>query len=257
VVGKTRSWPVTDFQEISSKPTSGSLRRLVGVKRPSVRCSSIVFRGCPLEDQIIEAIGRFDYPPVTYDFLAGCELSFPSMIDLDHYLQDLLLSGAEDKLKDGLSGILYWGYYRTPYRDYRVAKFRTEITNAKLHPASTVVRMLDGSSLATLRDLRLPQFSQMAFVTKFRTFLDPERYCVLDSKIGKLKFLSCRLKRQRTYIPINTHNEEVYRLWVDTCGSIAARLQRKLRPVDVERSFFYLLDHNKAAIADEYLSSAA
>jgi hypothetical protein len=52
-----------------------------------------------LEDQIVEAIARFDYPPVTYDFIAGCELSFPSMIDLDHYLQDLLLSGAQDKLK--------------------------------------------------------------------------------------------------------------------------------------------------------------
>ncbi len=51
--------------------------------------------------------------------------------------------------------------------------------------------------------------------------------------------------------------EEVYRRWVDICGSIAARLQRKLRPVDVERGFFYLLDHNKARIADEYLSSAA
>ena len=213
--------------------------------------------GYPLEDQIVEAIGRFDYPPVTYDFLAGGELSFPSMIDLDHYLQNLLLSGTEGKLKDGLSGILYWGYHRTPYRDYRVAKFRTEITNAELHRASTAVRMLDGSSLATLRDLRLPQFSRMAFVTKFRTFLDPDHYCVLDSKIGKLKFLSARLKRQRTYVPINAHNEEVYRLWVATCGSIAARLQQRLRPVDVERGFFYLLDHNKAETADEYLSSAA
>jgi hypothetical protein len=210
-----------------------------------------------LEDQIVEAIARFDYPPVTYDFIAGCELSFPSMIDLDHYLQDLLLSGTQDKLKDGLCGILYWGNYRAPYRDYRVAKFRMGVTSAKLHLASTVVRILDGSSLATLRDLRLPQFSQMAFVTKFRTFLDPERYCVLDSKIGKLKFLSDRLMRQKTYIPINTHNEEVYRRWVDICGSIAARLQRKLRPVDVERGFFYLLDHNKVEIADEYLSSAA
>ena len=87
-----------------------------------------------MEDQIAEAIARFDYPSVTYDFIAGCELSFPSMIDLDHYLQDLLLSGAQDKLKDGLSGILYWGHYRAPYRDYRVAKFRTGVTT----PSSTL-----------------------------------------------------------------------------------------------------------------------
>jgi len=60
-----------------------------------------------------EAIATSDYPPVTYDCVAGCELAFPSMIDLDHYLQDLLLSGSQDKLKDGLSGILYWGNYRS------------------------------------------------------------------------------------------------------------------------------------------------
>ena len=82
------------------------------------------------------------------------------MIDLDLYLQDLLVSGAQDKLKDGLPGVLYWRNYRASYRDYRVAKFRMGVTSAKLHLASTVARRLDGSSLAALRDLRLPQFSQ-------------------------------------------------------------------------------------------------
>jgi len=210
---------------------------------------------CLLEDQILKAIDSFDYPLVTYDFLRKRELSFHRMIELDHYLQNLLLSGAPDNLKDGLSGILYWGHYRAPYRDHRVAKFRTEVTDAELQRSSTIIQKLDGSSLTILRDLCLPQFSQMAFVTKLRTFLDPEHYCVLDSKIGRLKLLSRRLKRQKTYIPINMHNEEVYRYWVGICGSIATRLPRELRPVDVERGFFYLLDHNKPEIADEYLSS--
>ncbi len=212
--------------------------------------------GCPLEDQIVNAIRSYDYPPVTYDFLSERERSFPHMIDLDRYLQDLLLSGDPNKLKDGLSGILYWGHYRAPYRDYRVTKFRTEVTSAQLNHASAVIQTLDGSSLVTLRDLCLPQFSRMAFVTKFRTFVDPKFYCVLDSKIGNLEFFSDRLKRHKTCIPINAHNEDVYRRWVHICGSIAAHLQRKLRPVDVERGFFYLLDHNKHVIADEYLSAS-
>jgi len=38
------------------------------------------------------------------------------------------MSATQDKLKDGLSGIFYWGNYRAPYRDYRVANFRTGVT---------------------------------------------------------------------------------------------------------------------------------
>ena len=84
----------------------------------------------------------------------------------------------------------------------------------------------------------------MAFVTKLRMFLEPERYCVLDSKVASLKPFASRLKIQKTSIPITDQNERAYMWWVDVCGSVGRRLhmQLELRPADVERGLFYLLD---------------
>jgi hypothetical protein len=209
------------------------------------------------EDALIEAIKAYDYPPITYDFLGGRERRFSSMINLDHFLQDLLLSGDMRSLKDGLSGILYWGHYRAGFRDHRVISFRTTVSDVQLQNANEAIRHLDGTGLFGLKEIELPQFSNMAFITKFRTFLDPEHYCVLDSKIAKLGPLAIRLKRQRTYIPINTQNDRAYRLWVDTCFSLASRLQIKHRPVDVERGIFCLVDHRKVDLADQLLSAIA
>jgi len=116
-------------------------------------------------------------------------------------------------LKDGLSGIFYWGHYRAGFRDHRVTKFRTIVADMDLQSANEAIRVLDGTGLTSLKQLALPQFSNMAFITKLRTFLDPERYCVLDSKIANLTPLAIRLKRQRTYIPINAQNDRAYRWW--------------------------------------------
>ena len=79
-----------------------------------------VIQNQTLDDALIEAIRAYDYPTVTYDFSDGRERVFTSMIDLEHFLKDLLLSGDVRCLKDGLSGILFWGYYRVNYRDRRV-----------------------------------------------------------------------------------------------------------------------------------------
>ena len=207
-----------------------------------------------LDDALIEAIRAYDYPPITYDFLGARERRFSSMIDLDHFLQGLLLSGDMRSLKDGLSGILYWGHYRAGFRDHRVISFRTTVSDVELHNANHAIRYLDGTGLLGLKQIALPQFSNMAFITKLRTFLDPEHYCVLDSKIAKLGPLAIRLKRQPTYIPINTQNDRAYRWWVDTCCCLASRLQMKLRPVDVERGIFYLVDHREVDLAEQFLS---
>jgi hypothetical protein len=137
-----------------------------------------------LDSKLLEAISAYDYPPITYDFLQERECSFSSMIDLELFLQNLLQSGDVRSLKDGLSGILYWGHYRAGFRDHRVAKFRATVSDAELEYANEAIRVLHGTELIRLKDLTLPQFSNMAFITKLRTFLDPERYCVLDSKIA-------------------------------------------------------------------------
>ena len=103
------------------------------------------FMNQTLDDTLIEAISAYDYPPITYDFPEGRQRRFSSMIDLDHFLQTLLLSGDVGSMKDGLSGILYWGHYRAGFRDHRVMKFRTTVSDVELRSANEAVRLLDGT----------------------------------------------------------------------------------------------------------------
>ena len=199
--------------------------------------------------RIEAAIEAYNYPAAVKDFtgsMEGYERKFSSMRELESYLRNLLLADSLQSLKDGLAGILYWGHYNAGYRDRRVAEFRKKVTDEQLERARQAFPALEGASLIKLKNLRLPQFTNMAFVTKLRTFLDPEHYCVLDRRISDLAPLAERLKRCPTYIPITRANEVAYTWWVDTCRSIGSQLQVKKRPVDVERGFFYLMEKDKA-----------
>jgi hypothetical protein len=206
-------------------------------------------------DMLLQAIKAYDYPPVTYDFVQQREIRFSTVQDLDNYLHTLLHSGDTQHVKDGLSGILYWGHYRTGIREYRVNRFRTTITSDHIEQGIKTFKALDGTGLTKLQKLGLPEFRYMAFVSKLRTFLDPERYCVLDSKIARLTPLTARLTFQPTYIPITAHNERAYAWWVNVCQSLASHLRTRLttRPVDVERGLFYLVDHGQRGVAEQFL----
>lgn len=207
------------------------------------------------DDVLIEAIRAYDFPPVTYDFREGRERVFSNMIDLEQFLKRLLLSGDVRSLKDGLSGILFWGHYRAGYRDHRVSTFRDLVCDVHLQNARGVFPTLEGTALSVLKQIGLQQFTNMAFVTKLRTFLDPGRYCVLDQKIASLEPIARRLRPQPTYIPITGHNEEAYEWWVDSCTALGSRLQIKARPVDVERGLFQLIDSQRVGLAEEFLGS--
>lgn len=197
----------------------------------------------------------YDYPSVTFDFAEEREVGFTSMRELDDYLQSLLRSTDIAIVKDGLSGILYWGYYRVGYRDHRVHRFRARVTDEQLREAVETFQVLPGTGLKTLKALKLPEYSQMAFVTKLQTFLDPDNWCVLDSKIANFNPLAKRLKRQPTSIPITTQNDQAYAWWVDSCRSLASRVPiiPNARPVDVERGIFYLIDHGRLDLAERLL----
>ena len=213
-----------------------------------------------LRDTVLQAISAYDYPSVTYDFAQQREVSLPAMQDLDDYIHSLLHSSDPRSVKHGLSGILYWGHYRrTGVRDHRVERFRTMVTDDELKKSITTFRTLDGTGLIKLEKLRLPEFRYMAFVSKLRTFLDPEHYCVLDSKIASLAPLAARLTLQSTYIPITAHNERAYAWWVNACQSMASRLCARppTRPVDVERGLFYLVDHGQRDLAERCLKTLA
>jgi len=86
-------------------------------------------------------------------------------------------------------------------------------------------------------------------------YLDPDHFCVLDKKIASLAPLAIRLKREKTYIPITAYNERAYKWWVDSCLALGSRLQIKVRPVDVERGFFQLVNDKQVYLAEKLLSS--
>jgi hypothetical protein len=209
------------------------------------------------DTSLVEAIRAYQYPAVTYDFAAGRECAFGSMIDLEQFLNTLLFSVDPRHLKDGLSGIIFWGFYRVGFRDRRVNVFRSEVSDAQLLRAREVFSALEGTGLVSLKRIELPQFSNMAFLTKLRMFLDPEHFCVLDRKIASLSPLAVQLKRQKTSIPVNAHNELVYKWWIDRCSSLASRLPHGTRPVDVERGLFQLIDSGRLAHAEELLNNLA
>jgi len=209
-------------------------------------------------DTLLQAISAYDYPAVTYDFALQREVSFPTMQNLEDYLGCLLHSSDARSMKDGLAGVLFWGYYRTGIRDHRVKRFRTRVTREQLQQCITTFSTLQSTSLRRLQKLDLPEFQCMAFVSKLRTFLDSEHYCVLDSKVAKLAPLRARLKLQPTYIPITVQNEQAYAWWVNACLSIAAGLHTRppTRPVDVERGLFHLIDHGQRDVAQAYLENS-
>jgi hypothetical protein len=207
-----------------------------------------------------DAIAAYDYPAVTFDFANQRPAQFPTVRDLDEYLNRLLHSENPADVKDALAGILYWGFLRVGYRDYRVQQFCTTVTDQQLQRCIQVFRTLQGAALRTLKDLRLPEFGFLPFLSKLRTFLDPQRYCVLDNKIGKLQPLRRKLKIHDAIIPVSHDNEAAYGWWVQTCQDLAAKLNAELnahpplRPVDIERGIFHLVQANQQDEAEHILA---
>lgn len=214
------------------------------------------------------AVEAYNYPAVTYNFERGVntctdkerKMCHPSMCEVEGIIKSQLLSKDIEKVKDGLSNVLYWGMYRMGVRDTRVCKFRKGVTTHQLNRFKDVVDSLTGTGLAAIRgrvnnaEDNLPQFTQMPFVSKIRMFLDPENYPVLDKKIATFAKSPCFPPLQNlswgeseTTIRISGPNERVYGKWAKWCRDVAGQVNsysdshfKDLRAVDVERAIFQL-----------------
>jgi cyclic pyranopterin phosphate synthase len=212
------------------------------------------FPGLAVLERAMEA---YSYPVVAFDFENDRELKFPTMRDLECHIQTNLLAGDAVRLKDALSNILYWGFYRMGIRAVRVERFRSQVTADHLECAVAILPNLSGPGILDLRKLRLPEFGKFTFLSKLRTFLDPETYCVLDRRLLQIPALKVRFKEDKTSIPVTAKNEEAYLWWVRTCRRIADALTPPRRPVDVERGFFHLVDTGQIDAADTVLRQTA
>lgn len=210
-----------------------------------------------------DAVGRFRFPTVTFDFRKEHEILHKDMRGAERYVGTLLCSDELRDVRDGLSCVLYWGFARLPLRDRRVSNFRYRVasnTDERLAQFSAFVRNMSttpssaADRLLELRRLQLPQFSQMSFATKILMFLDPERYPVLDLRLAKMYakrpyFPPLQELRYRTSIPMTALNRTCYEEFADWARRTAARvngisgsLRRDLRAVDIERALFVLAE---------------
>ena len=78
------------------------------------------------------AIKRYRYPRVTYDFGKKVEHCHPNMRSLETLVRQLLTSGDEGLVKDGLSNVLYWGYATQDIQETRVRRFRKKVAPKQL-----------------------------------------------------------------------------------------------------------------------------
>jgi len=216
-----------------------------------------------LREVLVQAIKDYDYPRVTFDFKSKVEQRHGSMRDVERVIRTDLTSGNPDAVKDGLSNVLYWGFYtRGGIRDFRVTEFRKGVTEKKLDEARHLFKNLKETGVIQIKNLHLPQFSGLSFVSKARMFLDPSRYVTLDLSLMRLRdarvvTIFREIKQYKTQIPITGHNELCYERWCELCRKLVHDSFRdgKVLAVDIERGIFHLVKTGRIDLAADILSS--
>lgn len=208
--------------------------------------------------ELIEAVNQYDYPATLFDFNKNKEIIFGNYRDLESHMAEQLRSNNLECLKDGLSNVLYWGFYRFGYGNKRVSEFRSLITDEKLIKFKELVQTKKYSCM-TIKDIEMPQFSQLAFTSKLLMFIDPINNVTLDSKImllkdsNNLKNPITNIKVYPTSIPITKNNQDNYMLWCKLCRMIASEYFQDKLSVDIERGFFKLVENNQIEDAKQII----
>ena len=246
------------MDHVEAKPSRNNLQMICeGV--------STVLLDTRLRDALAAAIDAYDFPCVTYDFLVSIEREHCSMHSVEEEIRNCLLSDDIEIVKNGLSNVLYWGYSRIGYRNFRVNKFQEKVTNGQLLEAQRLFARLEGPGVVQIKKLCLPQFSGLSFISKVRMFLDPSNYVALDLKLMRLleeiqqmifHDITLRLRTNATTIPVTGTAERFYERWCDLCRRIARENfdRTDVRAVDIERAIFYLVGTDQLELATEILS---
>jgi hypothetical protein len=90
---------------------------------------------------------------------------------VEEYIVRLLRSKNVIDVKYGLANVIYWGYARIPYGPTRVHKFINNTTDKQINRFQEL--LLNGAvpDMATIKNLHLPEFSGMPFISKVLMFL--------------------------------------------------------------------------------------
>ncbi len=172
-----------------------------------------------------------------------------SIVDIEKYIKDLLISKDSLMVKNGLSNVLYWGYATSGYRDYRVSEFRNKVTPEQLADFKLLFSQSKKPSMLELKKVGMPQYSGISFLSKIRMFLDPDNSATLDKQIMKMKFTTLgeesvlsQFSHKTGQILPTSKNSVAYESWCKKLLSISQDyFEGKYRAVDVERGFFKII----------------
>ena len=136
-----------------------------------------------------EAIGAYNYPPVTYDFATERESIHLGMASVESLIQEQLLSADSNAVRDGLSNVLYWGYATQEGRQSdRVARFRAKVTKANLNNCIALFCNLDSLDPKSIGHRHIRELPEFGCATTGGTPAGRHRYCNLCLSIDRTKY---------------------------------------------------------------------
>jgi len=216
------------------------------------------------KEDLRRAIRGYDFPAEYFDFIKGIGGRLANTAEVERKIRADLTSGEPERVKDGLSNVLYWGHATVPYRNVRVENFRTKVTNNQLQAACRLFQLDQRPSVLQISKLRLPEFSGLSFVSKVRMFLDPYTSAVLDKQLLKMRnatfetvLSGVSFGENETQIRITQQNAKGYEDWCERMAEISRQyFVGESRAVDIERGFFYLVQNAQIKYAAQILSDA-
>jgi hypothetical protein len=131
----------------------------------------------PLTNQQVidleNSINGYAFPPIYYDFVAGKEMHTGNMSGLEAVIRTSLLSLQLKQVQHGLANVVYWGNANAGYQTYRVNQFMKHVTNYQIQQFQALVAGENLPTLRQVRQLKMPQFSSISFLSKIIAFIDP------------------------------------------------------------------------------------
>lgn len=219
----------------------------------------------PLNNNHVELLEQsilgYEFPTIYRDFETGEVVRGESMAEVESMIQDLLLSEDLARIKFGLANVIFWGNANAGYRDHRVNQFLNSVTNEQIDAFRQLLTAFPVPSARQIRNLKIPGYSGLSFITKVVAFLDPDNFCVLDLQIVRLgvNIFNRALANisYTTQISTTVANCASYLAWCDECSEISRIYYgSRYRVVDVERGFFNLIQTNRLALAQQIYQSA-
>ena len=203
-----------------------------------------------------DAVNNYRFPPVFYDFSNGTKVIAESMTTVEQVIKAQLTAKSLDQVKYGLANVIYWGNANAGYQMHRTNKILNSITSEQLTSFMQLVAEGSVPTMKQIKDLKMPQFSGVSFISKIVAFLDPDNHCVLDLLLSRLAPACANKALGRLQVSgqigVTKVNMDVYKLWCDECLSISQTyFNNRYRAVDIERGFFKLIQDDKLSVAQE------